>query len=183
MALDLPDDARAGLAAWRDRAIARREELRPVAPEALHVTLAFLGWRPEKEVERIAETMRHAAATLPGASLAPLQVVPVPARRPRLFALELEDRGSRAAAVQRAVEAGLADGGFYRPEARPWWPHVTLARVRRGRRAEPLQAPAPAPDVVLDAFEVALYRSILRPQGAVYESLARARLGGRADAR
>ena len=30
--------------------------LRPVAPEALHVTLVFLGYLPEKEIPRVAST-------------------------------------------------------------------------------------------------------------------------------
>jgi 2'-5' RNA ligase len=52
---------------------------------------------------------------------------------------------------------------------------VTLARVKRDRRAEPLRSDAPP----IDAFRaqrVTLYRSVLRPQGARYEQLACQRL-------
>lgn len=175
MALDLPEEARRRLAAWRDEAIAGREDLRPVRPEALHVTLAFLGWRAEKEVERIAETMSRAVEGLACPGLAPSAVKAVPRRAPRLFALDLDDEGGRAAAVQSGVEGALAARGFHEPEARPWWPHLTLARVKRGRRASPLEAPPPPP-VLFRALEVTLYRSTLRPQGAVYEPLARTSL-------
>ena len=47
LALDLPVDARTELAAWRDELVAGRDDLRPVRPEALHVTLVFLGWQDE----------------------------------------------------------------------------------------------------------------------------------------
>ena len=62
----------------------------------------------------------------------------------------------------------------YRPEKRAFWPHVTLARVKRGRRAPPLDAPDP-PAAPFEAPELTLYRSTLRPQGALYEALARVR--------
>jgi len=46
--------------------------------------------------------------------------------------------------------------------------------VKRGRRAAPLERdPAPGP---LRAPTVTLYRSILRPQGALYEPLERTEL-------
>jgi 2'-5' RNA ligase len=45
VALDLPTDVRGRLAQWRDALIAGRADLRPVAEQALHVTLAFLGYR------------------------------------------------------------------------------------------------------------------------------------------
>jgi 2'-5' RNA ligase len=44
LALDLPEPARAAIAAWRDELVSERADLRPVRPEALHVTLVFLGW-------------------------------------------------------------------------------------------------------------------------------------------
>ena len=56
VALDLPAATREALVAWRERALEGRADLRPVAPEALHVTLVFLGYLPEKEIGRVAST-------------------------------------------------------------------------------------------------------------------------------
>ena len=170
VALDLPAEARGRLAEWRDRALRGRDDLRPVPPESLHVTLVFLGSRPEAEIDAIAGALAAAVDGLPGALLRPLGVSGVPPRRPRLFALDLEDDGGRAGVVQAAVSDALEAGGFYRPEKRPFWPHVTLARVRRGVRAAPLAAEAPGQ--TFGATEVTLYRSFLRPTGAEYVSLA-----------
>ncbi|MGI8805353.1 MAG: RNA 2',3'-cyclic phosphodiesterase [Thermoleophilaceae bacterium] len=176
VALDLPEPTRASIAAWRDRTIAGRDELRPVAAASLHVTLCFLGWRPESEAPAIAEAALGACAGLQAPLLRPRALAPVPPRRPRLFALDLDDAGGAAGAVQAAISDSLEAAGFYEPESRPFWPHLTVARVRRGARAAPLEA-GPPPGEPFTAADLTLYRSTLRPRGALYEPLARLRLG------
>jgi RNA 2',3'-cyclic 3'-phosphodiesterase len=181
LALDLPEPARASIAAWRDGLVSGRADLRPVRPEALHVTLVFLGWQDEAAAPRIAEA---AFAALPGGlspRLTPLGVRALPPRSPRLFALDLEDEGGRATALQAAASAALEAGGWYRPEKRPFWPHLTLARAKRGeRRVRPIEDGPPPPDP-FEAAATTLYRSTLRPQGALYEPLARTVLADAGD--
>ena len=140
--------------------------------EALHVTLAFLGYRPEKEIAAIADAVAitHDIDGQQQPHLVPSEVVGVPPRRPRLFALSLTDPDDEAARLQQAISDSLETNGFYKPEKRPFWPHVTLARVKRDRRAEPLP-PDPPPLAPFRAAKVTLYRSVLRPQGAHYEAL------------
>jgi len=174
LALDLPEPARAAIASWRDLLVSGRDDLRPVRPEAMHVTLVFLGWQDESAASRIAEAAFGALPAGPPPRLAPAGVRALPPRNPRLFALDLEDEGARATALQGAASAALEAGGWYRPEKRPFWPHLTLARVRRGeRRVAPLPDEPPAPVEPFEAPPVTLYRSTLRPQGALYEPLAR----------
>jgi RNA 2',3'-cyclic 3'-phosphodiesterase len=174
VALDLPEEARGRLADWRDGLIDGRRDLRPVRPEALHVTLVFLGWQDESAARSIAEAAFSALPSLPPPRLTPAGVRSLPPRNPRLFALDLEDEGGRATALQTAVSAALEAGGWYRPEKRPFWPHLTLARVKRGeRRVPPLPDAPPPPREPLEAPVVTLYRSTLRPQGSLYEPLAR----------
>jgi 2'-5' RNA ligase len=174
VALDLPADERGELAAWRDELVSGRDDLRAVAEQALHVTLAFLGYRAEKETDAIAEAMSSAASSV-APLLVPGEVVPVPPRRPRLFALDLDDPDGTCTRLQQAVSDALEAGRFYKPEKRPFWPHVTLARVKRNRRAEPLPA-QPPPLEPVRASQLTLYRSTLRPQGAQYDALAVTRL-------
>jgi 2'-5' RNA ligase len=166
---------RAGLAEWRDRLVEGRDDLRPSAAETLHLTLVFLGYQAEKDVPAIARAALGAVQELSAAELSPSAITPLPRRSPRLFALDLEDADGRAAAIQAAASAALAEGRWYRPERRAWWPHMTLARVKRGRRAEPLESPEPLPGPLV-APVVTLYRSTLRPQGALYTPLEQVEL-------
>ena len=179
VALDLPADARAELAAWRDALVEGRRDLRPVRAEALHVTLVFLGWQDESAADAIAAAAfgaRPAGAAAP--LLTPAAVRPLPPRDPLLLALELDDEDGRARVLQAAVSDALEAGRWYRPEKRPFWPHLTLARVKRGeRRVPPISDEPPAPLAPFAAGQLTLYRSTLRPQGALYEPLARAPAG------
>jgi 2'-5' RNA ligase len=182
LALDLPEEVRERLLEWRDVILDGRRDLRPVAPEALHVTLVFLGWQDESAAERIAAAAFESLLDGPPPRLVPTGVRAVPPRGTRLFALDLDDEAGRATELQAAMSAALEAGGWYRPEKRPFWPHVTLARVKRGeRRVAPLPDEPPPPRAPFDTPVVTLYRSTLRPQGALYEPLARTVAGDALD--
>jgi 2'-5' RNA ligase len=181
VALDLPDDARAGLVQWQARELGD-PALRPLAPEAIHMTLVFLGYHCERDVERIAETALAAGGEAPAVRLLP-DPLPVPPRgQPRLFALEAES--PEAIELQADVSARLAEAGLYEPEKRRFWPHLTIARVRaakRGakRRMDVGRRPGPLPEALLEPFKavrLTLYRSNLRQQGAEYVPLAQKEL-------
>lgn len=182
VALELPDDLREGLSAWSIESLAD-PALRPVAPEALHITLAFLGYRPEKEVEEIAGLVRESAASAPWLELRDPEQRP-PRGRARLYALPALSPGTEA--LQAGVEQRLAEAGFYKPEKRPFWPHVTVARVRpeaRGSRRPAVvwEPPGPIPEELQEprlCVRMALYRSVLQPTGARYVPLAQVELPG-----
>jgi len=180
VALDLPAGSREALAAWRDGALAL-PALRPVAADALHVTLVFLGSTPlDRLPEVIGATSRATEGAAP-ARLAARELRGVPPRRPRLLALDLEDEGGRLSAVQSRVATSLAGAGLHRPEARRFWPHVTLSRVRAGARLEGPPPPLtglPDEAAAFPGVEVVVYRSHLGPRGSRYEPLASFSLGG-----
>jgi 2'-5' RNA ligase len=175
VALDPSEAARERIVAWQHEALGGLgRSLRLVRPEALHVTLVFLGHHPEEEVDAIAAAALSRLDGLRAPRLEPVEVVPIPPRRPRLFAVDLADEGDRAAAVHAAVAAPLVEGGWYEPEERPFWPHLTVARVRARERPPRLAVDPPAGR--FDAREVVLYRSKLGRGGADYKALARVTL-------
>lgn len=137
------------------------------------MTLVFLGYLPEKEIGRVASTAFDALDGLPTARLTIEGVRLVPPRDPRLFALDLSDEDGRVAAVQAAASDALAAARLYRPEKRPFWPHITFARVKRGERRAPPVSAQGLPSEPFDGTEVTLYRSHLSPRGARYEALGR----------
>lgn len=177
LALDLPSDARTALARWRDSVVRGADGLRPVADEALHVTLVFLGRRPREEVSRVWELSERSLAGRPASELAATGFKLVPPRRPRVLAVDLDDEDGRGAAVHEALAGALEAAGLYERERRAFWPHVTVARVRPRARLRGLQAPPPPTDP-FTAREVTLYRSDLHPSGARYVALERMALKG-----
>lgn len=169
VALDLPDKPREALVRWRERALAH-PDLRLVAPEALHVTLVFLGYLPEERSADVAALIEPPAIGAP--RLTACAVRALPPRMPRLFALDLDDEGGRAAMIQAALAGALEAAGLYEPEKRGFWPHLTLARVRKGARVRGV-LPPPPPAAPWRASAITLYRSRLSPAGARYEPLHR----------
>ena len=163
--------------AWRAPLLRALDALRPVRPEALHVTLCFLGWKAEEAVEPLRALVRDSAAALGGvAGLALGEPLWLPRRRPRVLALALEDRHGQLGLLQARLAERLAADGWYEPEMRPYLPHVTVARVHGGASV-PRGGELPAvPPLVFDGAAVTLYRSRLERTGARYEPLFVGRL-------
>jgi RNA 2',3'-cyclic 3'-phosphodiesterase len=180
VALDVPERVREGIVAWQ-RAELTDEALRVVPPPNIHITLAFLNYLPEKAVGAVARVVHETAAPAPMIELAP-EPVARPRGRPRLFALHAGSE--QTVALQADLEGRLVAERLYTPEKRPFWSHVTVARVRPERRGSKRPArvgrrPGRLPAelcVAFDAVRVTLYRSTLRPQGAEYAPLAQLEL-------
>lgn len=136
-AVELPDDV-------RERAAAHLSRLREAfnassspplkisweRAEKLHLTLKFLG---ELEAERVAALSRAAtrAAESVGTftvTLAEAGAFPV-SGNPRVLWLGLRDETNRLAALYERLEEECARENFPR-EARPFHPHITIARIR-----------------------------------------------------
>lgn len=179
VALDLPENLRSAIADWQ-RAELTDPALRPVRPESLHMTLVFLGYRPEKEIDRIVAAAFDVEAIAPSIELEPEPIGVPRGKRPRLFALDAPSEG--AVALQAGVERRLVAGRFHKAEKRPFWPHLTVARVKpekRGGRKPALVESPPGPLVErtfllrpIPLVRLVLFRSHLRREGAVYEPVA-----------
>jgi RNA 2',3'-cyclic 3'-phosphodiesterase len=175
VALELPASARDILARWRGSALRDIPALRPVPVEHLHATLCFLGSRPASQIEEIAAACGVVAGE---PVLEPRLGEPVwlPARRPRVLAVRLDDASGGLARVQAALSAALAGGGWYAPESRPFLGHVTVARMAKDARIRPPRL-EPPPAVDVHCSRVTLYRSRLGSGGARYEPLSAVELG------
>lgn len=176
VALDLPAAVRSGIEAWGAAELGD-EALRPVPAENLHLTLCFLGHRPPGDIERTARIMTSVRPRPVPVTLRP-EPVAKPRGRPGLFALDADS--PTAIELQAELSRALSDAGLFEPDSRPFWPHLTIARVRteRGRRRKPRRVrtrPGELPPALVHTFDsvrIALYRSNLRPGGAHYEPLA-----------
>lgn len=172
VALVLPGAARERLVSWRRQAVGGMFGLRLVAPDSLHVTLCFLDWLEAPSLEPVCAACERglAAAGIRSPPLATGAPVWLPRRRPAVLAVGIEDRTAGLVRIQGSLSAELSAGGWYRPERRPFLPHVTVARVGGGSRVRAVELPAPE-RLGFSGEQVVLYRSTLVPAGARYEPL------------
>ena len=165
LALQLPDDVVAAIAEWQSRELLGRV----VPPANLHVTLAFLGSRPAGELPGILDVLAAAAH-----DTAPPRFDVTGYRETRSVGmLTLDEAGGNGAELAGRVQGELAALGVYRPEARPWLPHVTVLRFRERPRLHP-----EPPALGWMSSDAAAFLSRLHPSGARYEVLESFRLGG-----
>jgi RNA 2',3'-cyclic 3'-phosphodiesterase len=170
VALLLPDEALARLAAWQHEELGAPAAARVVPRENLHVTLAFLGSTDASELAGIAAALR---ATAPESE--PPVFEPVRYRETRSVGMVvLSDEGNRAGRLAERLFGRLEELGVYERERRPWLPHVTVLRFRQRPRLTPL-----LPDLGrVVSSEMAVMMSRLRPSGAQYEVLESVPVGG-----
>jgi len=153
-----------------------------VAPEALHITMKFLGEVAPQRVEAIAEAMKTATE---GAKPFPLCISGFGAfpnvRRPRVVWVGCE-AAPPLELLQHRVEQEMDRIGFPL-EGRPFHPHITLGRVRR--EATSSDFVDFSRDIEVLSFEaevtaesVDLMESTLTPAGASYSLRHAARVEG-----
>jgi RNA 2',3'-cyclic 3'-phosphodiesterase len=160
LALQVPETTLDVLEGWRD---AHLDGGRRVPRQSLHVTLAFLGSRPARELSAIVEALRLSVAE----STAP-RLEPTAWRETRSVGmLVLRDEGGSAASLAGRLHERLERLRVYEPEARAWLPHVTMLRFRTRPRLEP---PLPETGTFVPSGAAA-YLSRLHPSGARYEVL------------
>ena len=192
VALNLPADLRAQVHAAVRQAAAPLVAAAPRAvswvPEPnLHVTLRFLGERPEALVPPLVEALDRAASAVhvPHLEVGGLGAFPS-LRRPRVLWIGVEMNVALAALYQK-VDDVCATLGVPR-EARDFHPHVTVGRVRMGA-AVPLERLAAAVDAltssrwIMPLETVDLMSSELASGGSRYRRLAVARLSPAPGAR
>lgn len=146
-------------------------DVRWVQPQGLHLTLKFLGEVGPAGLPAVAEAVRKAAAEKRSFPLVLQGTGTFPGgARPRVLwagvreVPELMD-------LQRAVEEGLEKVGYPR-EARPFHPHLTLGRVNGPSRiTEAVRELDKCRDTgfgEMTVQSVAMFESVLKPQGAEY---------------
>jgi len=143
LAVDPDEAARAGLAALQAGLVRAAADsasaLRWVAPAVAHITLHFLGEVATARVDGLV------GALGPSASVAPFEIalgapeVSPPSGPPRVLWMPVARGRAELAALHRELGERVRAAGLS-VEARPFTPHLTVARVRDRRGARPLAA-------------------------------------------
>ena len=152
-----------------------------VRPEAMHLTLRFLGSISEEQVDLADRAMIESARLVE-----PVEVeikgfgTFPPKKRPRVLWLGLSAGAPELTALSEILEGKLAEQGFP-PADKPFSAHLTLGRVKSGRglkRAmEVLDSETKKSFGSFTVDALNLYQSRLHPEGARYTVLAERALG------
>jgi RNA 2',3'-cyclic 3'-phosphodiesterase len=127
VALDINDVVRDRIARFLDGVQGFAPDARWVRPESLHVTLKFIGEKPEEELEQIRRALETIEASSFEMSFRGYGFFPG-ARAPRVFWVGIEG-GSKLTSLAGTVDETLA-GIDVSKEEHPFTPHLTLARGR-----------------------------------------------------
>jgi RNA 2',3'-cyclic 3'-phosphodiesterase len=159
--LAVPGAQRAALEGHLAECVRRAPAYRWVEPEALHLTLRFLGGVEPDVLARVAEGLA-AIRTAPFRVALGGRGTFGSRSAPRVVWLGLTEGAEACAGLAGAVERACVAAGM-EPETRPFRAHLTLGRARReGERLAPLpEPPALAP---WTASELVLFESRLRQQ-------------------
>jgi RNA 2',3'-cyclic 3'-phosphodiesterase len=179
-ALPLPEPARAALIEARarmQRAPSSRLSPRFTRPEQLHLTLKFCGNVTRAQIPELCAIAELAAAQCPpiDTRLTGLSAFSRPAHA-RVLIAEIEPKPALAS-LAAALEVALEPLGIAR-EARPFRPHVTLARIRRPGDARALLEAAPLEPLALRLEKLCCFESELGSDGSKYTLLKSSPLGG-----
>lgn len=142
---------------------------------SIHLTLKFLGSIETELVPSIIERLEEAASGIRPFSilLGDLGVFPN-LNQPRVIWVGVQKGEEEVRVLQKRIEDGLAELGF-NVEKRVFSPHLTLGRIKAlGSRGEILRALKDLKDTEIggtEATQVALMKSTLTPQGAIYSEL------------
>jgi 2'-5' RNA ligase len=143
------------------RKAARASGGRPLPAENLHVTLAFLGSIPERQLPQLGDIARAAASALAGPLELAFDHLEYWHAAQLLCALPTAP-SARIAGLARTLQGLLTEGGFA-PDLKPFRPHVTV--VRKVVRPGPIGM---MHSVVWRFTDLALIESRTLPDGALY---------------
>jgi 2'-5' RNA ligase len=154
-----------------------------VRPEQMHLTLAFLGWIPDEQLDAVNSAAQAAAAghrafelTLSGAGRFPAS------GRPRVVWLGVGEGAAALAGLAGSVTAQLRDRRIPFDD-RPFAPHLTLARVRAEASGAEVRTVAAAiegivvPELRATIDRFAVVESVLSPKGPRYTTRLEVPLG------
>jgi 2'-5' RNA ligase len=175
IAIEIPQPLKARLGELQRELRRTEADVRWVRPEGVHLTLKFLGSVSTEVLEKLFLAIAPVVEAWSPFDLRIHGLGCFPSiRNARVLWVGIAQGGAEASSLQKAVEDKSAELGL-QPEARPFQPHLTLGRVRspKGRDllAEAIESHKDAEVGTFRASEVYLFKSELRPSGAVYTKL------------
>ena len=181
IALELPREVK-GLLQEVQQALKRLKiRARWVRPENIHLTLKFLGDVNPDAVDGIGDAMIRAADGIPSLVLSVKGIGVFPGtKRPRVIWVGLEGDTRSLFALQDHMEEKLAEVGFPK-DKRSFKAHLTLGRIKQAANPAVIHRMmnqyAGLSSEEFTCRQVILFKSDLKPSGAVYSKLKQVNFG------
>ncbi len=177
IAIDLPEATRQGLDGVQEKLQQSRARVRWVRANNIHLTLKFLGNIHPDQVDDIAAVTAQTVQNEPPLTLRTAGLGAFPSQRnPRVIWMGVAGEVKRLTHIQTRLENNLQALGFA-SERRGFRAHLTLGRVKDKRNRQALIAAMTELEIPefdsFDVTEIILYKSDLRPTGAIYTKLHR----------
>jgi 2'-5' RNA ligase len=149
--------------------------VRWVRTEGIHLTLKFLGNIEEERIPEISDIIKQCSTDTTPFLLKVCTLGAFPnEKNPKVIWVGAEDESGKLSKLQLALEKKLADIGF-KAEKRFFSPHLTLGRLKspKGKRelTQRLEDYKQCELGSFEAQEVCLFKSELKPGGAIYTKL------------
>ncbi|MFP4040145.1 MAG: RNA 2',3'-cyclic phosphodiesterase [Desulfosudaceae bacterium] len=182
LAFDLPPEATRRVAEIQRDLAGHGLKMKWVRPENVHLTIKFLGNVPVAELEKVAEAAADIAGRAAPMSLRLKGLGVFPGiKRPNVLWTGLTGDNRSLIEFHDLLEAALAEAGFEK-DRRAFKAHLTIARIKSPvdprLLAEAMEVCGQFPETELPARQLTLYKSELRPSGAVYTVLQQFPLSG-----
>ncbi len=185
VALELSNQQKSEISAFQGTIKQYMDGVRWVKPEALHLTLKFLGETEESCIEEIAAALDEIAA-----SMNPFDVIygesgvfPSP-RKARVIWVGLREGNEAVRDLASRVDRALNRIGF-EPEKRSYTPHLTIGRVKKSLPEKVVHRYLEQGNTFTTAGytikSAVLYESKLSPRGATYVVRHRADFSSRQE--
>ncbi|MCS7020462.1 MAG: RNA 2',3'-cyclic phosphodiesterase [Gemmataceae bacterium] len=151
------------------------------SPDTLHITLLFLGDVDDRLLPEVCRHVQAAAQTVSpfSFSVAGLGAFPT-LHHPKILWAGIQQGAEQLQALHAVIAGRLVPVGLYRPEERPYTPHLTLGRLRpdtpRGQLVRELQKRINWEAGLTQVQEVVVFASVLDRQGPLHTPMFRASL-------
>ena len=181
IALELPREVKGLLQEIQQELKRLKIRARWVRPENIHLTLKFLGDVNPDAVDGIGDAMIRAADGIPSLVLSVKGIGVFPgAKRPRVIWVGLEGDTRSLFALQDHMEEKLAEVGFPK-DKRSFKAHLTLGRIKQAVNPavihQMMNQYAGLSSEGFTCRQVILFKSDLKPSGAVYSKLKQVNFG------
>ncbi len=180
IAIELPEAARTSLHDFSE--LLRRKGMHAtwVKPEAMHLTLRFLGDITEEQAGTLSSVLAESYADTDAPVLLIRGVGAFPSvKKPNILWAGVETVQGNVDVLQQAAESGARSIGLA-PETKKFHPHITLARFKKPedsrsayQHISPYMAEGMTPEFGYEfrASNVVLFSSTLTKSGPIYKKL------------